>query len=495
MALFKVATLPLRTYCYRKLSLVLYRSRPTLIPYFKIFGGGQFMAINVVDLADGQIYCRVLYASKEGVLSKIHAQIEEVQKEARAAGEHIPDFVNTQGHPEDGLYTYMAGAGAFYSQETAYSSSAKRSRCALTSTDIDDVDADEPGGVFEASFIGVDTIDSTKLRKKNRAEKMDVARASVDKVRKKASDMQVNDVVFMQINVEGIKLIAALGGETYTSCVMDDIRFTATVDDRTFVLMAKNHSTQVVEVYMFDCSPDRVNAISDSISKAVMAFSIRKNANPFAASGRRLAPPESLFKRQVHRADLQAEHAIGETHLIAHLIPTANSLCSGAGQFGQVYTAIQTKKSNVKGRPKAIKRAVKMLRNRATAGDRLEFIHESEMMLELDSEYLVRLVGVCIQQAPWLMVLEFLEYGDLRNVLKAAAGKGLKFTLPEQLRILLDVACGMEFMEKKRMVHMDLAARNCLVGGNNKCKVGSPWMWTRSLVITNYDSNRLPTLV
>lgn len=113
-----------------------------------------------------------------------------------------------------------------------------------------------------------------------------------------------------------------------------------------------------------------------------------------------------------------------------------------------------------------------MLRNRASAADRLEFCHEAEMMLQLDSNYLVRLVGVCIQQAPWLMVLEFLKYGDLRNSLKAAAGKGLKFELSEQIRILVQIAKGMEFMEKNDMVHMDLAARNCLLGSKNACKVG-----------------------
>jgi hypothetical protein len=49
------------------------------------------------------------------------------------------------------------------------------------------------------------------------------------------------------------------------------------------------------------------------------------------------------------------------------------------------------------------------------------------------------MIGVCIQQPPWLMVLEFFEYGDLRNVLKAAASKNLGFELPEQLRIFRQV--------------------------------------------------------
>ncbi len=33
---------------------------------------------------------------------------------------------------------------------------------------------------------------------------------------------------------------------------------------------------------------------------------------------------------------------------------------------------------------------------------------------------LVSIVGIVIQQKPWLMVLEYLRYGDLRGVLKAS---------------------------------------------------------------------------
>jgi len=439
-----------------KCSEVWHSTKPTLVPYFKIFGGGMFMAINVVDLSDGQIYCRVLHSPKEVSLRKIEAQLQEVQGAARASGEHIPDFVNLDGSPRDAMYTYMAGGGpgAYYSADETYSTTAKRGRCSLTiSEGIGEADSDDPGGVFEATFVGISTIQSKHLRNKTRGEKMGLATALCKKMLQRTPDMQQNDAVFLQINVEGIKVISALGGETFTSCVMDDVRFTASVGSRTFVLMSKNQSTKMIDAYMFNCSPDRITSIGDSISKALMAYTIRKNANPFSATGRRLAPPESLFKRQVHRADLNAEHAIG------------------AGQFGQVYTAYQRVKTKKVPTGKEILRAVKMLRNRASAVDRLEFIHEAEMMLELDSKFLVRMVGVCIQQAPWLMVLEFLEYGDLRNVLKAAAGKRLQFELSEQIRLMIQIATGMEFMEKNRMVHMDLAARNCLIGKGNLCKV------------------------
>ena len=76
-----------------------------------------------------------------------------------------------------------------------------------------------------------------------------------------------------------------------------------------------------------------------------------------------------------------------------------------------------------------------------------------------------------MQQKPWLMVLEFLDYGDLRNVLKGCESKGIRLTYGEQLNAAVQIAKGMSYIASKRMIHMDLAARNVLVGRNNLVKV------------------------
>ena len=41
----------------------------------------------------------------------------------------------------------------------------------------------------------------------------------------------------------------------------------------------------------------------------------------------------------------------------------------------------------------------------------------------------------------------------------------------EQLQFAVQVCKGMEYISGKRMLHMDLAARNCLVGQNNTVKI------------------------
>ena len=81
------------------------------------------------------------------------------------------------------------------------------------------------------------------------------------------------------------------------------------------------------------------------------------------------------------------------------------------------------------------------------------------------------MVGVAVQQAPWLCVLEYMEYGDLRSVLKAAEGKGLELQLTDQLNWSRQLAAGCGWISKARLIHMDLAARNVLLGANNGVKV------------------------
>lgn len=63
----------------------------------------------------------------------------------------------------------------------------------------------------------------------------------------------------------------------------------------------------------------------------------------------------------------------------------------------------------------------------------------------------LQLVGVVVQQRPWLMVLEFLQYGDLRSVLKGCAAKGIELDYPEQLSIASQVKMNPLPKKKKRV--------------------------------------------
>lgn len=60
-------------------------------------------------------------------------------------------------------------------------------------------------------------------------------------------------------------------------------------------------------------------------------------------------------------------------------------------------------------------------------------------MLETDHPNLVNMVGVAVQQRPWLMALDLCQYGDLQKLLKACQMKGLTLSNRELVLICAEV--------------------------------------------------------
>ena len=147
--------------------------------------------------------------------------------------------------------------------------------------------------------------------------------------------------------IEGIKVRTALSEEVLAAFVIDDIRFTTCIPHGKtgdiFCVLQKDANLGVVHCHAYLCPLGRATPIADAISAAFMHYQVRSSTDPFQAVGKRLAAPEDLFRRQLHRADLAAGPAIG------------------AGQFGQVYAATQTMEGG-----ETEKCAVKMLRGTVT---------------------------------------------------------------------------------------------------------------------------------
>lgn len=56
---------------------------------------------------------------------------------------------------------------------------------------------------------------------------------------------------------------------------------------------------------------------------------------------------------------------------------------------------------------KSVIRAVKMLKGECTPDAKKEFLKEADIMLNFDHINVTTIQGVCVQQAPWLYVLEY----------------------------------------------------------------------------------------
>ena len=142
----------------------------------------------------------------------------------------------------------------------------------------------------------------------------------------------------------------------------------------------------------------------------------------------------------------------------------------GQGEFGVVMEASAT---GVRGTTRVQKVAVKMLKE--TSGSAIQsFVKEAQRLRPLAHANVIRLLAVCFSSEPLLIVLEYMELGDLKSVLRRLQdlpdGGGLGTA--HFLKLADDVACGFEYLQSIKYVHRDLAARNVLLNKAFTAKIG-----------------------
>jgi len=272
------------------------------------------------------------------------------------------------------------------------------------------------------------------------------------------------DPVTLVLTERSIRIVDRIGGDTMFKTLLTDVTFTCAFKAASlnvFAFIASMDQLGSKRCYFFADRTQDGEKLMDLIRQTKKknddiygdATKLQKR-NPFKVSNeKREAATGALYNKQIHRGDLQADKLLG------------------AGQFGEVYLAHQYVKSR-DGTKKKLKRAVKLLKGEADSKAKQEFMHECNIMLDIgDHPNVVKLIGVAVQQVPWLCVLDFQQYGDLRAVMLACKQKGIVCTTMEQAHIMTQLASGCGAIAKKRMVHMDLAARNVLVGDTLKCKI------------------------
>ncbi|XP_062443732.1 fibroblast growth factor receptor 4 isoform X5 [Rhea pennata] len=155
----------------------------------------------------------------------------------------------------------------------------------------------------------------------------------------------------------------------------------------------------------------------------------------------------------------------------------------GEGCFGQVVRA-EAYGIDRDQPDRAVTVAVKMLKDNATDKDLADLISEMEMMKLMDKhKNIINLLGVCTQDGPLYVIVEFAAKGNLREYLRARRPPTPDYTfdittMPEEqlsfkdlVSCVYQVARGMEYLESKRCIHRDLAARNVLVTAESVMKI------------------------
>ncbi|XP_071963300.1 tyrosine-protein kinase receptor-like isoform X2 [Antedon mediterranea] len=141
----------------------------------------------------------------------------------------------------------------------------------------------------------------------------------------------------------------------------------------------------------------------------------------------------------------------------------------GEGAFGEVFEGIY-KINSFETRPIA----VKTLPEICTEQNELDFLLEAMIMKNFDHKNIVKFIGVCFTQHPRFIVLELMAGGELKQFLRdnrPVKDKLSNIHMRDLLHVAKNVAEGVCYLESKKFIHRDIAARNILLTSRSADRV------------------------
>ena len=99
------------------------------------------------------------------------------------------------------------------------------------------------------------------------------------------------------------------------------------------------------------------------------------------------------------------------------------------------------------------------------------FLEQAALMKKCRHDKLVQLYAVCSEKEPICIVTEFMCHGRLQHYLRSDTA--YRLSLEVLTGMIAQIAEGMAYLEKEKLVHRHLTAENILIGENNTCKIGN----------------------
>ncbi|XP_016096360.1 focal adhesion kinase 1-like isoform X3 [Sinocyclocheilus grahami] len=137
--------------------------------------------------------------------------------------------------------------------------------------------------------------------------------------------------------------------------------------------------------------------------------------------------------------------------------------CIGEGQFGDVHQGVYISPENP-----SLTVAIKTCKNCTSDSVREKFLQEALTMRQFDHPHIVKLIGIITENPVWI-IMELCTLGELRSFLQIR-----KYNLDLSTLILFayQLSTALAYLESKRFVHRDIAARNVLVSSTDCVKLG-----------------------
>lgn len=158
------------------------------------------------------------------------------------------------------------------------------------------------------------------------------------------------------------------------------------------------------------------------------------------------------------------EEILDRWRIDRHLLSIQFRKFVGKGAFGTVYEGVY------KGTPVAVK---VVDRHEEHPADIDNVMEEAKVMMPLNFEHIVRLVGVSyIPNSAFYLVTEYLKHGNLKDCLK----KERLFPpddMDSKIDVIMQILAACMYLEQQRFIlHRDLAARNFFVSDQKTIKLG-----------------------
>uniref|UniRef100_A0A3P8W188 non-specific protein-tyrosine kinase n=1 Tax=Cynoglossus semilaevis TaxID=244447 RepID=A0A3P8W188_CYNSE len=128
--------------------------------------------------------------------------------------------------------------------------------------------------------------------------------------------------------------------------------------------------------------------------------------------------------------------------------------CIGEGQFGDVHQGVY----NSPDKP-GLPVAIKTCKNCTSDSVREKFLQEALTMRQFDHPHIVKLIGVITENPVWI-IMELCTLGELRSFLQV---RKYSLDLASLILFAYQLSTALAYLESKRFVHRDIAARNVLV--------------------------------